>query len=150
MIDAVWSSGAGQADHQGAAAAGGVLEVELAPDRLGEAPRHGQAESDPGAVGRVAEALERAEHQVAVGGPDTRSVVDDPDVHPPGDGTGLHPHRSARPVEEGVVDEVGHHPLDEYRVGLELGDRRVDDHLHALCPGPEAGQGGIDEFGDVG
>jgi len=81
----------GQAHHQGAPTTGGVLEVQLAAHGLDETARDGQAETDPGAVVGVTEALEGEEDQVAVGRSDAGTVVDDPQVDPVGHPPGLHP-----------------------------------------------------------
>ena len=78
---------------------------------------------DPAAVGLVVDdALERLEHQLAVGGPDARAVVDDADVDAAApvdeDVAGAHPHRRAGGrVAHGVADEVGERPLEQRRVG---------------------------------
>ena len=55
--------------------------------------------------------------------PDARSVVDDPEVDPSGHRAGLDPDGLARPVQERVVDEVGHDPLDQDRDRSRAGGR---------------------------
>ena len=112
----------GDPDHHGATATRGVLDVELSADRLHEAPGHGQAEADPDAVVRVAEALEGLEDPIAVGSRDPRTAVDDPDVHPTGHPPGFDAETRSSGVEQCVVDQVGHGPFQEHRVGADAGD----------------------------
>ena len=79
------------------AAARGVLDGELAAHGLDEAAGHREPEADAGAVGAVAEALERLEHPLAVVGGMPGPVVDDAQVDPVADRAGL----DARPASPG-------------------------------------------------
>ena len=69
-----------QPHHHGATAPGGVLEIEVAAHRPDEPPGHGQAQAHPGAVLRIAQALEGLEDRVPVTAGDPRALVDDPRV----------------------------------------------------------------------
>ena len=140
----------GEPDHHRAAATRGVLGVQLPAHRLHEAPGHGQAEPDTGPVLRVAQALERPEDPVAILASDARSPVDDPDVHPAGHRPGLHPESHAAAVDEGVVDQVGHGPLQQHRIGEDPGQVVGQLDGDGLSPGPEAGHGGLDHVADLG
>ena len=129
----------------------GVSSTSRLPPTASTNPRATASPSPtPTPVSGVPEALERLEHPVAVLGADPRTAVDDPDVHPAGHRTGLDPEPVAPAVDERVVDQIGHSPLEEHRVGADAGERGFDVHGHLSAPGSEAGHGRLDELGDVG
>src|SRR5438445_5283223 len=76
----------GEADQDGGATPRCVVDGELAPHDLHEAARHRQAETDPGAVRLVAEALEGPEHRFALVPRDPRALVGDRQLDPAVDG----------------------------------------------------------------
>ena len=130
-----WATG--EADDHGATATRGVLEVELAAHGPDEPPGHGQSQAHARAVLRVSETLEGLEHdQYAVLTPDPRALVDDPDVHTAGHGTGLDTQAAAPGVGQRVVDQVGHRPLDQHRIGVDPGQPRRDGDRHVDSPRP--------------
>ena len=76
----------------------------------------------------VDDALERLEHELAVGRPDAGAAVDDADVDAAApvddDLAGRDPHgRVGRRVAHGVADEVGERPLQQRGVGEHVGQR---------------------------
>ena len=115
----------------------GVSSTSSSPPTASTNPRAtARPRPTPTPVVGVPEALERSEDPVAVLGPDPRTPVDDPDVHPAGHRTGLDPEAAAPAVDQGVVDQVGHGPFEEHRIGADAGERGFDVHGHLPPRGP--------------
>ena len=117
---------------------------KFATDRLDEPSGHGEAQAHAGVVVGIAESLEGSEDQVTILRPDSRSPIDDTDVDSAGDGTGLDPEADATGMDEGVVDEVGHGPFQEDRIGPDPGEVRRHIDGDRLATRTEALDGGVD------
>ncbi len=118
-----------QAQHHGQSATGGGFRDQCPAHRLGQAARQGQAETDPGAVRRVAEPLERLKHLVTLAVRDARPVVDDAQLDPFALLAGGDQRRPVRrTIVQRVADQVDQDPLEQAGVGRGRGQVIGDAH----------------------
>ena len=127
--EAVAGDGRSERDGHGQAAAGRVVDADLAVHRRHEAVGDGQPEADARIRRAVTEAPEGLEDAGPLRARDARPTVDDPEADPLLDRRGLDAHGlvAGRPGQR-VGHDVGHGPLQERGVGLDERDglRDVD------------------------